>query len=81
MDREKRIQNRIFYVLDKIALELDQAPPGEAITYWTQDSIEHQLLSLQNNQLIPNVREEIQILNKLESEGVLKIESNYGEYE
>ncbi len=81
MDREKRMQQRMFFVLDKIALELDQSPAGNAVTYWTQDPTEYLMLGLQNNPNIPNPREEVQIIEKLASEGLLEIKSNYSEYE
>ena len=81
MDRDKRIQSRIFYVLDKIALELDQTPSGNDITYWSADPTEYRMAGLQNIPEVPNPREEIQIIEKLASEGLLEIKSNYGEYE
>lgn len=80
MNREKRIQKRIFYVLNKIALELDQSSSSN-IDYWTDDNIEQQLKGLIDDPNIPNPREEIQILEKLELEGVLNIKGNHGEYE
>lgn len=81
MERDERMQKRIFYVLDKIALELDQSSSRDSINYWTECGTEFQMKGLHNNPNIPNPREEIQILEKLESEGILKIKSNYGEYE
>lgn len=80
MDREKRKLQRIFYVLDKIALELDQSS-DRTITYWTEDPVEYRMAGLQNNPDVPNPREEVQIIEKLASEGLLKVISNYGEYE
>jgi len=80
MDREKRKLHRIFYVLDKIALELDQST-GNKLTYWTADPAEYRMLGLQDNPDIPNPREEVQIIEKLASEGLLEVNSNYGEYE
>lgn len=81
MERDERMQKRIFYVLDKIALELDQSSSENSLNYWTECGIEFQMKGLQNNPNIPNPREEVQILEKLESEGILKIKSNHGEYE
>ena len=79
MDREKRLLHRIFYVMDKIALESDQSS-NDVITYWTADPVEYQIAGLQSNPNVPNPREEVQIIEKLVSEGLLEVISNHGQY-
>ncbi|MDB5260548.1 MAG: hypothetical protein JWN37_779 [Candidatus Nomurabacteria bacterium] len=78
--REERILRRKFYVLDKIAKQLDQVP-GTNIIYYTQDPTEYLMNGLQYNELIPGPADEVKILELFNSEDILKIESNYDEYE
>ncbi len=80
MDRDRRLLHRMFYVMDKIALELDQSS-DRTVTYWTADPVEYRMAGLQNNPDVPNPREEVQIIEKLASEGLLEVVSNYSEYE
>lgn len=67
--------------MDKIATELDQSSSDDNIRYWTQDPTEYTLKGYEDNPAIPNPREEVLLLGKLESEDILRIESNHGEYE
>lgn len=79
-EREYKKLSRFMYVLDKIATELDQSPTDtDEVTYWTQDPAEYLLGRV--NELIPNPREEIKILEVFESDDVLRIKSNHSEYE
>lgn len=79
--REQRKVYREFFVADKIAKEIDQTASEDLIKYWTEDSIEYQLKGLENNQKIPNSREEVQILEVFQSLGILNIKDNHSEYE